>query len=160
MEPQAIIDTFRRIVTQHYFDFEGRTRRQEFWYYVIAFVVIDIAFAVVQAVLNTHALTSLLALALLLPNLGIAVRRLHDINRTGWWVLIGAIPGTVMVVLTVISFMLAGAAAGFLLLLPILSLCGLAALAAAALLIYWYAQPGTVGPNQYGPEPSAGVTAS
>ncbi|MGB8363740.1 MAG: DUF805 domain-containing protein [Rhizomicrobium sp.] len=93
MDPQAIIDNFRNIVTQHYFDFEGRARRATFWYFVLAYFIIAIVLGIIQSILHLYGvLTGLLAVALLLPNLGLAVRRLHDIGRSGWWILIGLIP--------------------------------------------------------------------
>lgn len=88
-----MIQYFMDAVTKHYFDFNGRARRAAFWYFVLVYVIIDIVLAVIQQVahLNTI-LTGLFALALLLPNLGIAARRLHDTNRSGWWLLLGLIP--------------------------------------------------------------------
>lgn len=83
-----------------YVDFKGRARRSEFWLWTLAqfilFVILDgvlfsvaagsggpgqmaAGFARVSPVLN------LIQLALLLPNLAVQVRRLHDTNRTGWW---------------------------------------------------------------------------
>jgi uncharacterized membrane protein YhaH (DUF805 family) len=88
-----MIQYFMDAVTKHYFDFNGRARRAAFWYFVLVYVIIDIVLAIIQQVAHlNNILTGLLALALLLPNLGIAVRRLHDTNRSGWWILIGLIP--------------------------------------------------------------------
>lgn len=126
MDVNTLIDNFRAVVTGHYFDFEGRTRRQTFWYYMLVVFVIFLALDIVQSVLHLgYALSSLLSLALLLPNLGIGARRLHDINMTAWCLLVGLIP--------IIGW---------------------------AVLIYWYVQPGTVGANQYGADPKAGVAAA
>lgn len=153
MDPNAVVEVFRRNITEHYLDFQGRVRRQEFWYYVLAYVVVYLVLAVVQSVLGTHLLTGLLGLALFLPSLGIAVRRLHDTDRSGWWVLLAAIPAALLTMLTSFALIAGAYAMVFLTatLLPILSL------AAAALLIYWYAQPGTPGQNQYGPDPKGGT---
>ncbi len=149
MDPNAVAETFRRTVTEHYLDFQGRCARREFWYYVLAYFVIYIGLAIIQAVIGTRVLTGLFGLALLLPGLGISVRRLHDTDRSGWWILIGVVPVFLMIVLGAAA--LAGGEVGSAILsavlLPILTL------AAAALLIYWYAQPGTAGDNSYGPPP-------
>lgn len=150
MDPNAVAETFRRTVTEHYLDFQGRCARRDFWYYVLAYFVIYIGLAVIQAVIGTRALTGLFGLALLLPGLGISVRRLHDTDRSGWWILIGVVPLFLMILLGAAA--LAGGSAGPVILsavlLPILTL------AAMALLIYWYAQTGTSGDNSYGPPPA------
>jgi uncharacterized membrane protein YhaH (DUF805 family) len=88
-----MIQYFMDAVTKHYFDFNGRTRRAAFWYFVLVYFIIAIVVAIIQNVAHLgNILTGLLSLALLLPNLGIAVRRLHDTNRSGWWILIGLVP--------------------------------------------------------------------
>ena len=153
MDPNAVVEVFRRNITEHYVDFQGRARRQEFWYYILAYVVVYVVLGIVQSVMGTHALTGLLSLALFLPTLGISVRRLHDTDRTGWWVLLAAIPSALLMLLAGMALVTGAYTMMFLTatVLPIL------ALAAAALLIYWYAQPGTAGQNQYGPDPKAGA---
>ena len=89
MEP---INWFMKVVTQHYFDFNGRARRAEFWWYVLVNLIIAIIIGVIANIIHFPLLSSLYSLALLLPSLGVGVRRLHDINRSGWWLLIGLIP--------------------------------------------------------------------
>ncbi|MBU6298757.1 MAG: DUF805 domain-containing protein, partial [Alphaproteobacteria bacterium] len=102
MDPNTVVETFRRIVTTQYFAFEGRTPREDFWYYVLVYFVIYIVVAMVEAFLGfggpfyggfyNGPLTGLLELALLLPSLGVSARRLHDVDRSGWWLLLGIIP--------------------------------------------------------------------
>jgi len=93
MDFNQLWQNFADIVTKHYFDFEGRARRQQFWWFVLVYFIIAIVLGVIQTILHVgNLLTGLLALALLLPNLGLAARRLHDIDRSGWWLLIGLIP--------------------------------------------------------------------
>lgn len=151
MDPNAVVETFRRTITEHYIDFEGRCARREFWYYVLAYVVCYIILAIIQGIIGTTLLTGLFSLGLLLPGLGISVRRLHDIDRSGWWILIGFVPLVVGGVLSALAFMSGSAGFGF----ALMGLIWLACLAAFALLIYWYAQPGTAGENQFGPAPVA-----
>lgn len=74
-------------VTKQYADFTGRTTRQEFWMYVLIYII---AYVVVSFVSGTLAM--LLALGLLVPNIAITTRRLHDIGKSGWWQLIALIP--------------------------------------------------------------------
>ena len=90
MEP---INWFMKVVTEHYFDFTGRARRAEFWWFVLVYIIIVIVLGVIQSILHVGSLlTGLFGLAMLLPNLGVAVRRLHDIGRSGWWIFIAIIP--------------------------------------------------------------------
>lgn len=88
-----MLQYFMDAVTKHYFDFNGRARRSEYWYFTLVYIIIYIVLAVIQNVVHMGMiLTALLSLALLLPALGVGVRRLHDIDRSGWWFLIAFIP--------------------------------------------------------------------
>ena len=91
----ALNTYFIDVIKNHYFDFNGRATRKQFWMYVLFFIIFWVLLGIVSAFLGEKAgtvLTGIVSLALLLPNLGIAVRRLHDIGRSGWWILIGIIP--------------------------------------------------------------------
>lgn len=154
MDPNAVVEVFRRTVTEHYVDFQGRCARRDFWYYVVAYVVLYIGVAIVQSIIGLKFLTGLLGLALLLPGLGISVRRLHDIDRSGWWLLIGVVPGFLAMVFSGIALMSGSVGVG----VGLMGLVGLVALAAMALLIYWYAQPGMAGDNRFGPPPAPMTT--
>jgi uncharacterized membrane protein YhaH (DUF805 family) len=70
-----------------YVDFDGRASRSEFWWFFLFQVIVILVLSIVLSVLGT-----LVSLALLLPSLGAAVRRLHDIGKSGWWIFIGLIP--------------------------------------------------------------------
>lgn len=91
-------DAIRTCLTQKYADFQGRARRSEFWWFWLFWVIVrSIAQSIDRGINNGSpytggVLTGLVSLALLLPILGVAVRRLHDTGRSGWWVLIGIIP--------------------------------------------------------------------
>jgi uncharacterized membrane protein YhaH (DUF805 family) len=88
-----MVQYFLDAVTNHYFDFNGRARRSAYWYYTLGYIILYVVLAVISSVAHLgQILTGLLSLALLLPSLGIGVRRLHDIGRSGWWILIGIIP--------------------------------------------------------------------
>lgn len=77
---------------KNYVGFEGRARRKEYWNFALFNFLISLALAVVDAMLETGVLTGLYGLAVLLPGLAVSVRRLHDTNRSGWWLLIGLVP--------------------------------------------------------------------
>lgn len=68
-----------------YATFAGRASRSEFWWFFLFQVLVSIA---VAALLGEKA-SSLAGLALLLPSLAVATRRLHDIGKSGWWQLLG-----------------------------------------------------------------------
>ena len=70
-----------------YATFEGRATRPEFWWWIL-FVVL--ASAVTTLMGNT--ISGIFSLATLLPGLAVTARRLHDIDRSGWWQLVGLVP--------------------------------------------------------------------
>lgn len=80
-------------VLKNYAGFSGRARRQEYWMFFLINFAIAIVVAIIDAVVGLNSILSLLyTLAVLIPSLAVAVRRLHDTGKTGWWILIAAIP--------------------------------------------------------------------
>lgn len=82
-----------------YATFSGRARRSEYWWFVLFNVLVNFALGIVDGVLfgfhgdaAPQVLSGLYALVILLPSLAVAVRRLHDLGRSGWWLLIWLIP--------------------------------------------------------------------
>jgi len=80
-------------VVRNYAVFTGRARRTEYW----MFVLFNILFAALASVLDWilgswNMVSGLYGLAMLIPSIAVAVRRLHDINKTGFFLLIGLIP--------------------------------------------------------------------
>jgi uncharacterized membrane protein YhaH (DUF805 family) len=142
MDVNKLWQNFLDTVTNHYIDFNGRVGRTQFWYYVLVVVVLSIGVGIVGS-FTTRLLSSLFSLALLLPNLGMAARRLHDIGKPTMYIFLPIVPSVLAVVfaLTIILW-------------PLALLCWLAALAAAVLLIYWYIQPGNADANEFGPPPA------
>ena len=107
-----------------YVDFTGRARRAEYWWFGLFLLIVGVGLSVIEAVLFGRAmghygfLSGIFNLAAFLPSLGVSIRRLHDVDRSGWWLLILLIP-----------------------------------LVGTLLVLYWFVQRGTVGPNRYGPDP-------
>lgn len=82
-----------------YVGFSGRARRSEYWYFFLFTFIVTLAATIVDVVLGTDAalggngvVGTVVSLALFLPSLAVGVRRLHDTDRSGWWMLIGLIP--------------------------------------------------------------------
>jgi uncharacterized membrane protein YhaH (DUF805 family) len=94
-------------VLRKYADFSGRARRREFWMFTLVNILVSIVLGIVDAVIGTDyrsgygILGTVYALAVLIPSLAVAVRRLHDTGRTGWWILIGLLPCVGFIVLLV-----------------------------------------------------------
>jgi uncharacterized membrane protein YhaH (DUF805 family) len=81
---QAVI----RCVRDNYANFNGRAARPEFWYFMLACVIVGF----VLGMFNMNMLALLFNLAVLLPSLAVGARRLHDIGKSGWLQLVGLIP--------------------------------------------------------------------
>ena len=86
-------------VFKKYAVFSGRARRKEYWYFLLFNIIISIVLAVIDGVTGTFSaetdmglLGGLYTLAVLIPGLAVSVRRLHDTDRSGWWLLIYLIP--------------------------------------------------------------------
>ena len=89
-----------------YATFQGRAARPEFWFFVLFNVLVGTALSVVDGVLfglanGVSPLSSLYSLAAFLPGLAVGARRLHDIDRSGWWQLIMFVPLVGLVVIVV-----------------------------------------------------------
>ncbi|GHU04863.1 membrane protein [Alphaproteobacteria bacterium] len=75
-----------------YMDFNGRAQRSEYWFYSLFAVIVSVVTSGIDAALGTFFVNLIASLALLLPGLGVSVRRLHDLEKSGWWLLIALIP--------------------------------------------------------------------
>lgn len=92
---QAIVSGF-----QNYVNFAGRAARSEFWYWALFVFLVNIAANLVDAAIDVGLISALASLALFLPGIAVSVRRLHDLDRTGWWLLI-ALTGVGIILLIV-----------------------------------------------------------
>lgn len=79
-------------VLGQYAEFNGRARRTEFWMFTLFNAIFAAAAGLVGQMLGTELIASLYSLALFVPSLAVAVRRLHDIGKSGWMLLVGLIP--------------------------------------------------------------------
>lgn len=93
-------DAVRAVLTQ-YAGFSGRARRSEYWWFALASFLASVVASIIDAAIGVSILEWILTLALLVPSLAVAVRRLHDTGRSGWWLLMGLIPLVGAIVLLV-----------------------------------------------------------
>jgi len=181
---------------RRYADFNGRSRRMEFWMWQLFLFLVNMAVFIIAMIIIGSAMFALLgsnpdafsssgdysydstyyesdidpgaaatigvagiiifglyglfALFMLIPNLAVTVRRLHDTNRSGWWILAPLAPYAVGFVMAI----LATAAPDLAIVAGIVSLLAmLAAFGLAIMLLVFYFLEGTRGPNRFGPDP-------
>lgn len=90
-------EAVNKAVAQNYCNFNGRASRSEYWWYVLFTAILGMVIGFIHAIFGagtsaTSAIQGVVSLALLLPGLGLCVRRLHDISKSGWWIFIALIP--------------------------------------------------------------------
>ncbi len=89
------ISLYIKVLKEHYVDFKGRAGRTEFWTVVLINAIIGSILAWIGNMINPmvgQGLLGIFNLIVLLPGLGVAVRRLHDLGKGGGWVCINFIP--------------------------------------------------------------------
>ncbi|HWC94496.1 MAG TPA: DUF805 domain-containing protein [Pseudolabrys sp.] len=108
----------------NYVNFSGRAQRSAYWWWALFYFIVLIVADILDVVIfgSPSALYAIATLAMLLPTLAVGVRRLHDTDRSGWWLLIALIP-----------------------------------LVGIIVLIIFFVQQGTTGPNRFGPNPLGGA---
>jgi uncharacterized membrane protein YhaH (DUF805 family) len=86
-------------VLKNYVGFQGRAQRKEYWMFFLFNAIVSIILITIDKILHVYPLLSTIYdLAVLLPNLAVSIRRLHDTGKSGWWILLGLIPfvGTII----------------------------------------------------------------
>ena len=87
-----------RTCFQKYVDFTGRAPRSEYWWFTLFLILGNLAATMIDVTMFSVAadqygpLNSIFSLATLLPGIAVSIRRLHDVDRSGWWLLIMFIP--------------------------------------------------------------------
>ena len=110
----TLIDWWKKVVLNNYANFSGRARRAEFWYYILGNFIILVPFYILGIIGITNEMGALstlgfmvygiIILGTLIPGLAVAVRRLHDLNKSGWYYFIFLIPLVGSIILLVWFF--------------------------------------------------------
>ena len=107
------MEWYLKVIRDNYANFQGRARRKEYWMFSLFHIIILFCLAIIGGLFvdsysNLGSVTLILVfiyiLATIIPSLAVTVRRLHDINKSGWWYFVSWIPyigGIWLLVLTV-----------------------------------------------------------
>ena len=94
------------VVLQKFADFSGRASRAEYWWYILGYVIVYVAAVIFDDILGLNntgmeygVITTVVILLFFLPSLSVSIRRLHDVDKSGWWLLVNFIPFGVFVIL-------------------------------------------------------------
>ena len=98
-------------VLKNYANFSGRAQRKEYWYFNLVSVIIAFVLGIMDTAMGNPVINAsgigpiemIYALLILLPSIAVTVRRLHDISRSGWWLLICLVPLIGIIVLIVFA---------------------------------------------------------
>lgn len=142
----------------NYANFTGRACRSEYWFATLFVILVSIACSLVDRAVGHQVLQGIFGLAVFLPNLAIHVRRLHDTDRSGLWLVGVYVPGFILVgagasmmVAATVSGQAtkAGVAPG----MTVFTLGIVSGIASYVLLLVWMCMRGTFGPNRFGGDP-------
>lgn len=102
-----LIENWKLVVLERYTKFDGRAGQGEFWWFHLANLIIGIVLGVLSLAIHWvfWAVFVVYALAVLIPSIAVSIRRLHDTDKSGWWLLIGFIPlgGLVLLIFYIMS---------------------------------------------------------
>jgi uncharacterized membrane protein YhaH (DUF805 family) len=76
----------------NYVNFSGRAARSEYWFWIVFYLLAVVGTLAIDTMIGFRLTLSIFAIAVLLPTIAVQVRRLHDLDRTGWWILLHFVP--------------------------------------------------------------------
>lgn len=152
-----MFDWYKKVVFQNYANFNGRARRSEYWYFTLFNIIFSMITMAIDKMLNLElGLNTVYGLAVFIPGVAVAFRRLHDIGKSGWLLII------VYLAMIISAVVLVGAS------LSALSgvaspegfgvgaiIAGVAIFGLAIWLLVMFCTNGDVGENKYGADPKA-----
>lgn len=148
---------YKKVVFENYANFNGRARRSEYWYFILFNALFSLALTIIDDLLGLNfgtaesgVLNTIYSLAVFIPSLAVSVRRLHDIGKSGWLLLITY--GTIIllaVFLILGSFMYSFDSSALIMIFALLII------AVAIWLLIMFCTEGDDFTNKYGPNPKA-----
>ena len=152
-----MFDWYKKVVFENYANFNGRARRSEYWYFTLFNVIFSLITTAIDAMLNLDTgLNAVYSLAVFIPGLAVSFRRLHDIGKSGWLLVIIYLAMIICVAVMIGASLsaLSGVASpeGFGVGVII---AGVVVFGLAIWLLVLFCTNGDVGPNKYGPDPKA-----
>jgi len=155
---EAVKTCFRK-----YFVFSGRAQRSEFWYFMLFTTLADIVLSIgdififgIDTDVDFAPLSDSMALLVFIPSISACCRRLHDINRSGWWQMLPGV-GLLVMIPAIIPTIEGDFESG--LFIGSLAAGGIIFLALLVFIIVWLCKDSDYGPNRFGDSPKYGSVA-
>ena len=155
-----------------YFVFGGRAQRSEFWWWMLFTFLGGVIFGIIDSIIFPSStagiaaddfigqlasqrtpISDVFSLLTFIPSLSVGARRLHDIDKSGWWQILPLAP--VVLLIAGFAIMFASGAGGT----ALLAIGGIATLATVVLLIVWWAKDSDKNDNRFGTSPKYGGQA-
>ncbi len=85
-----MLEMYKKVVFENYANFSGRARRQEYWMFFLVNIIISFVLGFVAGLISPSLviIANFYSLAVLLPGIAVGVRRMHDVGKSGWFILI------------------------------------------------------------------------
>lgn len=152
-----MFDWYKKVVFENYANFNGRARRSEYWYFTLFNLIFSIITMAIDKAMNLEiGFNTVYGLAVFIPGLAVSFRRLHDIGKSGWLLVI------IYLAMIIAAFVMVGASLtalsggaspesfGVGMIATLVVVLGL-----AIWLLVLFCTNGDVGENKYGPDPKA-----
>ncbi len=145
-----MIEYYKKVVFENYANFKGRARRSEYWYFILMNLIISAITMIIDKLLGLQiGINSLYGLAVFIPSLSVSVRRLHDIGKSGWILLISYIVITLCAAGLIVGMVTLGATSfSIWFVIPIIVM-----LAICIWMLILFVTEGDDGKNKYGSDP-------
>lgn len=148
---------YKKVVFENYANFNGRARRSEYWYFILFNAIFSLALTIIDDLLglqfgtaDSGVLNTIYSLAVFIPSLAVSVRRLHDIGKSGWLLLIAYGSIILLAVFLILgTFMYSFDSSALIMIFALLII------AVAIWLLIMFCTEGDDFTNKYGPDPKA-----